>query len=87
MADHHQHDEVTCVEFVELVTDYLEGALPEERADLTEEHIVMCDWCKTYLDQIEATVAALPGAFADEPAPDDARTELLAMFREWEGQR
>jgi predicted anti-sigma-YlaC factor YlaD len=87
MADHHWHHEVTCVEFVELVTDYLEGALPEERADLMEEHVVMCDWCKIYLDQIEATIHALPGAFDDEPAPAAARTELVAMFREWKAQR
>ena len=59
MAEVHRHgtDEVTCREFVELVTDYWEGALPEERIELVEEHLVMCDWCKLYLDQIEeATV-------------------------------
>ena len=87
MADHHHPDEITCAEFVELVTDYLEGALPEERADLAEEHIVICDSCKTYLDQFEATVAALPDAVVDEPIPDDERTKLLAMFRDWEAQR
>jgi predicted anti-sigma-YlaC factor YlaD len=87
MADEHRHHEVTCVEFVELVTDYLEGALPEERVDLMEEHLVMCDWCKTYLDQIEATIEALPDAVVDEPVPDDTRTELLTMFRDWKAQR
>ena len=87
MADEHRHNEVTCVEFVELVTDYMEGALPEERTDLMEEHLVMCDWCKTYLDQIEATVAALPDAAVDEPVADDTREELLTMFREWKAQR
>jgi predicted anti-sigma-YlaC factor YlaD len=87
MADHHWHPhEVTCIEFVGLVTDYLEGALPEERTDLIEEHLVLCGSCKTYLDQIEATVHAIPGAFAEEPAPADARAELLAMFRERKGQ-
>ena len=54
--------EVTCREFVELVTEYWEGALPEDRMELVEEHLVMCDWCKTYLEQMEATVAALPEA-------------------------
>jgi predicted anti-sigma-YlaC factor YlaD len=88
MADHHWHpNEVTCIEFVELVTDYLEGALPEERTDLVEEHLVLCGSCKAYLDQIEATVDAIPGAFAEEPAPAEVRTELLAKFREWQEQR
>ena len=67
MAEMHRHgtDEVVCREFVELVTDYWEGALPEDQVALVEEHLVMCDWCKTYLEQMEATVKALP----DRPRP------------------
>jgi predicted anti-sigma-YlaC factor YlaD len=86
MADQHVH-EIVCREFVELATEYLERALPEEQVDLVEEHLVMCDWCKTYLDQITATVAALPDVAVDEQAPAPARDELMAMFREWKAQR
>ena len=59
MAEHHSHngfEEVTCREFVELVTDYWDDALPADRLALVEEHLVMCDWCKTYLDQMRVTV-------------------------------
>ena len=89
MADRHEHehDEITCREFVAIVTDYLEGALPEERVDLIEEHLVMCDWCKTYLDQMEATIGALPDAVDDEPASDTVRSDLMAMFAEWKAGR
>ena len=86
MAELHRHgtDEVTCREFVELVTDYWEGALPEERIELVEEHLVMCDWCKLYLDQIEVTVEAAPAmAEAAEPVPPATELALLAAFREW----
>jgi|tagenome__1003787_1003787.scaffolds.fasta_scaffold20685449_2 hypothetical protein len=86
MTDDHIH-EIVCIEFVALVTDYMEGVLPEDQVDLVEEHIVMCDWCKTYLDQIEATVDALPEALDDEPAPDDTRATLMTMFREWQATR
>jgi anti-sigma factor RsiW len=87
MPDQHQHDEVVCQGFVELVTDYLEGALPEHRRDLVEEHLVICDSCKTYLEQIEATVEALPDAGRFEPVPDDTRAALLSAFREWRTER
>jgi anti-sigma factor RsiW len=87
MIDRHDHDEVTCHEFVEIVTDYLEGALPEDRADLVEEHLVLCDSCKTYLDQIEATVQALPDTIRDEPVSDAARSALLSAYRDWKAQR
>ena len=48
-----------------------------------EQHVVMCDWCKTYLDQLEATVAALPGAGEPEPVPVETELALLTAFREW----
>jgi predicted anti-sigma-YlaC factor YlaD len=88
MAEHrHDHEEITCREFVEVVTDYLDGVLPEDRVELIEEHLVMCDWCKTYLDQIDATVAALPAIATLEPVPAETRDALLTMFRTWKAAR
>ena len=52
-------DEVTCQQFVELVTDYFEGALPARTLSKVEEHLVMCDWCVAYVEQMQATVDAL----------------------------
>ena len=83
MADSHDHREILCREFVELVTEYLEGALPAERVELVEQHLVMCDWCKTYLEQLEATVRALPEAAEPEAVPAETELALLAAFREW----
>jgi predicted anti-sigma-YlaC factor YlaD len=72
-------DEVTCQQFVELVTDYFEGALPPRTLSQVEEHLVMCDWCVTYAEQMQATVASLrtlrDGA---SPEPPDS---LLAALR------
>ena len=52
-------DEVTCQQFVELVTDYFEGALPAPALSQVEEHLVMCDWCVTYFAQMQETVSSL----------------------------
>jgi anti-sigma factor RsiW len=62
--------EVTCQQFVELVTEYLEGALEPRTRGRVEEHLVICAWCVTYLEQIKATVASLRtlGASADDRA-------------------
>lgn len=89
MADMHRHgtEEVVCRDFVELVTDYWEGALPEARVALVEEHLVMCDWCKVYLDQMEVTVAAMSQARGTEPVPAETQHVVLAAFRTWTEQR
>ena len=52
-------DELSCQEFVELVTDYLEDALPAELRDRVEAHLQVCDGCTLYLGQIRVTVRAL----------------------------
>jgi predicted anti-sigma-YlaC factor YlaD len=88
MAEHrHDHEEITCREFVEVVTDYLDGVLPEDQVELIEEHLVMCDWCKTYLDQLDAIVAALPAIATPEPVPAPTRDALVTMFRTWKAER
>jgi predicted anti-sigma-YlaC factor YlaD len=74
---------VTCREFVELVTDYLEGTLPGEKVALIEEHLDLCEPCRIYLEQIRVTVDALPDAALDEPVGDETRAQLLTMFRGW----
>ena len=35
----------TCSELVELVTEYLDGALPAERAVAFEQHLERCPGC------------------------------------------
>ena len=48
-----------CQELVELVTDYLEGALSETRADEVEAHLRECVDCLRYLGQIQLTTRLL----------------------------
>jgi predicted anti-sigma-YlaC factor YlaD len=73
--------EIICREFVELVTDYLDGALPATTVDLVEEHLVMCDWCRDYLDQFETTSRAVAEAESagEEPSPAMLETILGAV--------
>jgi predicted anti-sigma-YlaC factor YlaD len=80
MADDH----VACIEFVELVTDYLEGTLSAEKVALIEEHLDLCEPCRVYLEQIELTAQLLPTAVVDEPIPDPTRDKLLTIFRSWQ---
>ena len=73
---------VTCREVVELVTDYLEGALAPETATLFEEHLNFCDGCERYVHQMRTTIAAA-GRIQEEDVPPETRDKLLAAFRDW----
>jgi anti-sigma factor (TIGR02949 family) len=71
-----------CQELVEVVTDYLDGALTEGDRDRFETHLAECEDCRTYLDQIRRTVA-LVGRVDADALPDEIRDGLLAAFRGW----
>ena len=49
--------ELACQEVVELVTAYLDDALEPADRERFEEHIVFCDGCDNYLEQMRTTVA------------------------------
>ena len=71
-----------CREMVELMTDYLEGALgPADRARF-EEHIAGCDGCRGYLEQMRITMRTV-GRLAEEDIPEPLQSELLKAFRDW----
>ena len=73
---------LSCREFVELVTDYFEGALADALRLRFEEHLATCPDCPRYLRQIEETVR-LTGRLTEETIPMPARAELLRAFRDW----
>ena len=76
-----KHDEeMTCREFVETVTEYLEGALSDERRAALHAHIDECGGCNAYLAQMKHTISALRGLDGTGISPQ-ARNAALAAFR------
>jgi anti-sigma factor RsiW len=70
---------VACREFVELVTEYVEGSLPQPLERAIAAHLELCEPCLVYLEQMRSTAAAL----RDLPAatlPAPARQRLLDVF-------
>ena len=77
MAEH-----VSCPEVVELVSDYVEQALPADEAALFEQHLNFCDGCVWYVDQLRTTIASV-GRIEEEDVPPETREKLLTAFRDW----
>ena len=70
-----------CVEFVELVTAYLDGVLDAEAEQRVVDHLAGCDGCTRYLEQIRETVRMI-GELPPEDLPSDTRTTLFSAFRD-----
>jgi len=75
---------------VELVTDYLGGALsPGERARF-EEHLATCPPCTAYLAQMRTTLelaAELGSSAPDAPPSDEVAAHLGDIFQRWHERR
>jgi len=73
---------ITCKELTEVLTDYLEGTMPSEDRAVLEAHLVLCEGCATYVEQMRQVIRTVHALQVDEveaTAPDS----LLAAFRAW----
>lgn len=79
-------NQITCQEFVEMVTDYLEQSLLPEMHKQFEQHAGDCPGCNTYLDQVRQTIGMLH-QIADEPVSTDTKQKLLQAFGQWQQEQ
>ncbi|MGH9280170.1 MAG: anti-sigma factor family protein [Acidimicrobiales bacterium] len=73
---------MSCQELVELVTDYLEGALPKHDRARLDGHLRGCDGCTEYLAQMRRTIQ-VSGRLRPDALDPEARDRLLEVFRRW----
>jgi len=73
---------LTCRELVELVTEYLEGALSPEGRVRFDEHIAECVDCTTHLNHMRQTLRVV-GRLTKGSVSAEATDELLTAFRDW----
>jgi len=72
---------LSCQEFVELVTDYFEGTLDADTVERFDEHRALCPGCETYLQQMQETVSRL-GEIPVESLSEEMQSTLLSAFRD-----
>ena len=75
-------EQLSCQELVELVTEYLDGALTEEDRRRFDHHLSTCDGCRAYVDQIRETIR-VAGEVTPADLSPEAERALLQAFRDW----
>ena len=56
MSRQHDDTDIACRELVEIVTDYLDGALPVPERERFERHFDACPHCALYLAQLREAI-------------------------------
>jgi len=83
MAEDREVAQIRCMEVLARLSDYLDGDLePHQRAQI-EAHVMGCDWCERFGQQVGSVVAALKKNLAKTSAPD-IRKNLWARLEQKE---
>ena len=77
--------EIVCQQAVELVTDYLEGALSRRDRRRFEAHLAACEHCTEYLEQVRVTVR-LSGRLAPDDLTPEMRADFIALYERWRSE-
>ncbi len=80
-----RRDELVCQQMVELITDYLEGALSRSQRRRFERHLAACEHCSEYLEQMRATIR-LAGALRTEDFTPEMQAEFTTLYQRWRSE-
>ena len=75
-----RRETMECRAAVELMTDYLEGALDGRTEQDFETHLADCAACTAFLGQMRATIDVL-GRLDPEQLDPEVRNELVGLYR------
>jgi anti-sigma factor RsiW len=78
--------DLVCQQAVELVTDYLEGALSRGDRRRFEAHLAGCPNCAEYLAQMCRTIE-LSGAISADDLTPHMQAEFIKLYRRWQAGR
>lgn len=75
--------DLTCLDAVAFVSDYLDGALSRRERRRLERHLRHCDACSAYLEQMRATIDATGSVGPDDLSPEtlDGIVDLFERYR------
>lgn len=72
--------DLTCVSGVELLADYLDGAVPADVKASIETHVTGCPRCRAFIESYQATPRVLRDATAVE-MPAELEASLMEALR------
>ncbi len=74
--------DLACQQAIEMITDYLEGALSRRDRRNLENNLRSCPNCTAYLEQIKLTIE-MTGSIAPDDLSPEAQTDLTELYRRW----
>ena len=77
--------DIVCRQAVEMVSDYIENALPGDDRQRYERHLAGCQDCTEYLAQMRETIR-LAGRLSPSDMSPEMRDAFADVFRRWRAE-
>ena len=77
-------NQIICRDLLELISGYLDDALPADVHAAIEQHVSGCDGCTAVLEEFRITIA-MTGTLTEEQITRAQRDTMLGAFRDWAG--
>jgi anti-sigma factor RsiW len=77
--------DVTCREVVEMLSDYLDDAIPAPDRARLDEHLAGCDGCTAALEQLRETIR-VTGALTEDQVAEPQLHAIRGVFRAWRSE-
>jgi hypothetical protein len=77
-ADENEDTVLKCRDMAELVTPYLDGALPPRTRFAAWLHLRLCAACRRYIEQVRRTIRFLSDG--PPPQPPSNEREIMALL-------
>ena len=74
---------IVCQQWTEMITDYLEGALPRGLVKAVDRHLAACPHCTEYLAQMRRTIEITGAIPDDEQVPEEMIDVLQMAFEDF----
>ena len=75
-------DDLTCKELVEVITDYLDGAMHDVEHARFERHLAECSGCTAVVSQFRTTIE-VAGRLTEDQVTPEQRDAMRDVFRRW----
>jgi len=73
---------IHCSEVLELLSEFLDGTLPNARAEQLRSHVTACQACEQFGADVQAALKSLRREAAPEPLSDAVSERLAKRLKE-----
>ncbi|MHC1739677.1 MAG: anti-sigma factor [Anaerolineaceae bacterium] len=76
----HIHNSTDCHQYLQQISDYIDGDLDQQLCKTLEQHMAGCTNCTVVVNTLKRTIELYKAEEGDNPLPDEAKKRLFSRL-------